>query len=957
MMKYLFYSSLFILSVLSYSCTNKVETTYPNIITDLSSPSTSIHQIDVLRYEQKYEEAAKRYQAILTDKTLTEAAIIYVLNQLTYCKLLINQEEEVGNLLAKTEAKLAALNYPAELIRDFYYNKSRFLLLEFERDSAVYYGHKSLNAARQFYPLGHLKTAQNLTLLSLIHVYDGNLTDSIHYYALQSNDAFLSHPELAPYDWENDYAQAYSSLLNRAHERGAYLCKSALQKMEQKKIANDWLKGRCLNLLAKMLKKQADRLSSIKNEEIHNDKMELYSQADSLFHSAIALSESHTDSIGFYQDWIINRIRFSDSSYFFSALQTFESAFSEHATIFPYYYRLLGYYYRVKQPQKAINFYLKFLNEVEKETDIDYKLLAEAYYILKATYYRQGDFSKAIYYEKKSFLLYGCCDKDWDIYDPQTVNKLNRTQKYCYSGSGNFASILMEKYEQEGHKADLDLANTHFDFIEQNIFNTFLRQDEDAFLTFQFEAGNWIFSKAITAAYEGWLKYKEDSWKMRIFRFMEHTKSYLLYRDMLKKETTTATAHTLMDSIRITQGKVNSLLYQQNNTKKDDSNLFNQNSINQLLSLEQKRSSKIAAFQSKRLQGLSSITSLQKKMAEKQGLLNYSIVGNKCYGLYIDRDTSIVFEHLSKGNALKEQLQTFKQSIASVTRLDMSVYQHYLESATYLYQALIQPIEQQLNQIKQLVIIPDPSFDQIPFEAFLSNYPKEENTKFNTFPYLLKKVEIIYSTSWKVFQYNQSRINSDFSKQSIGFWTTPSLSSSNNLAQIEQAIALGFKHNYTIFNQPTGGKHHFLNQHTKYDVLHLLLHAKSSKVDRYENSIQFGNEEGDLLYGFELYDQQLNAKLLVLASCESAAGSTHRGEGTFSLTRSFQQAGIPQVIAAQYLIPQVTTSILLSKFYQNLSEGMPASTAFHKAKLAYLATNPKQRYAYPHFWAGLILYN
>lgn len=956
-MKYLFYIILFTLSIINYSCSSKVDKSYPNTVIEITPSNRSLQPIDILRYEQKFEEAAQRYQAILADKTLSKEATIYALNQLTYCKLLTNQKENVASLLTKTEAKLTASNYPKELVGDFYYNKSRFLLLSFERDSAAYYAHQSLNAARQLYPLGHLKTAQSLTLLALIHTYYGNLTDSIHYYALQSNDVFLSHPELHPYSWENDYVQAHSSLLNRAHERGAYLCKSALQKMEQKNIANNWLKGHCLNLLAKMLKKQADALYYIKNKQTHKDRMELYSQADSLFQVAITLGESHGDSIDFYQAWIINRIRFADSSYFFSALQTFENAFSERATISPYYNRLLGYYYQVNQPQKAIDFYLKFLNQVEKETDFDYRLLAEAYFVLRLIYRDQEDFSKVGYYAKKSFQLYGCCDNDWNIYDSQAVNQLSRTRRYCYTTSGQFANILMEKYRKEGYAEDLELANTHFDFIEQNIFNTFLKQDEDAFLTFQLEAGNRVFLKAIDAAYEGWLKYKDDSWKMRVFRFMEHTKSYLLYRDMLKEEKTKTASHTLIDSIRILQGKVNSLLYQLNSTDKDESSLLNQNSVNQLLSLEQRRSNKIATFQAEGLQALSSIANLQKKIAEKQGVINYSIVGNKCYGLYMDKDTSLVFEYISKENALMKHLDTFKQSVTSVSRLDKTVYQDYLASATYLYQALIQPIEQRFNQIQQLVIIPDPSFDQIPFEAFLSNYPKEETTKFNTLPYLLKKVEIAYATSWKVFQYNQARINAHFSKQSIGFWTIPSLSDNNNLAQIEQAIALGFKHNYKVFNQNRGGKQNFLNHHARYDVLHLLLHARSSKIDRYENSIQFGHEDADLLYGFELYGQQLKAKLLVLASCESAAGSTRRGEGTFSLTRSFQKAGIPQVIAAQYLIPQVTTSRLLSKFYQNLSEGMTASTALHKAKLNYLATNPKQRYAYPHFWAGLVLYN
>ena len=109
--------------------------------------------------------------------------------------------------------------------------------------------------------------------------------------------------------------------------------------------------------------------------------------------------------------------------------------------------------------------------------------------------------------------------------------------------------------------------------------------------------------------------------------------------------------------------------------------------------------------------------------------------------------------------------------------------------------------------------------------------------------------------------------------------------------------------------------------------------------------------------GFELYKEKFQAKLAVLASCESATGAPQSGEGTFSLARSFIQSGIPEIVAAQFLIPQTTTGPLLSYFYQHLGNGYGTAASLHRAKIDFLKHTTKERHAYPRFWAGMVVFN
>ena len=160
-----------------------------------------------------------------------------------------------------------------------------------------------------------------------------------------------------------------------------------------------------------------------------------------------------------------------------------------------------------------------------------------------------------------------------------------------------------------------------------------------------------------------------------------------------------------------------------------------------------------------------------------------------------------------------------------------------------------------------------------------------------------------------------------------------------------------------MFNQKKKGKVLFLEKHQQFDILHLLLHANSSRTNRYDHLINFGKNVEDIVYGFELYEQKFRSNLLVLSSCESAAGTPQIGEGTFSLARSFINAGIPEVIAAQFLIPQTTTAVLMQNFYRHLENEKNAINAMHQAKIDYINNAKKERHAYPRFWVGMVVLN
>ena len=144
-----------------------------------------------------------------------------------------------------------------------------------------------------------------------------------------------------------------------------------------------------------------------------------------------------------------------------------------------------------------------------------------------------------------------------------------------------------------------------------------------------------------------------------------------------------------------------------------------------------------------------------------------------------------------------------------------------------------------------------------------------------------------------------------------------------------------------------------LEQANNYGVLHLSTHASSGTFLMPAN-IDFVD---DKLFLNELYSLNLNTNLVVLSACETGIGKLNKGEGSMSLARGFQYAGIENLIFSLWKINDLSTSQLMTYFYKNYSANQSAFVANHKAKVAYLKdkaiSNTKKS---PYYWSAFVYY-
>ena len=102
--------------------------------------------------------------------------------------------------------------------------------------------------------------------------------------------------------------------------------------------------------------------------------------------------------------------------------------------------------------------------------------------------------------------------------------------------------------------------------------------------------------------------------------------------------------------------------------------------------------------------------------------------------------------------------------------------------------------------------------------------------------------------------------------------------------------------------------------------------------------------------------------MVVLSACETALGKEVAGEGIVGLTRAFQYAGTPTVLASLWRVADQPTAVLMTRFYAGLKDGLPKDEALRQAQLGFIRgpivigedTEAVERdLSHPFYWGGV----
>ncbi len=108
-----------------------------------------------------------------------------------------------------------------------------------------------------------------------------------------------------------------------------------------------------------------------------------------------------------------------------------------------------------------------------------------------------------------------------------------------------------------------------------------------------------------------------------------------------------------------------------------------------------------------------------------------------------------------------------------------------------------------------------------------------------------------------------------------------------------------------------------------------------------------------VLTALEVLDLNLaGTRLVVLSACETGLGEIHDGEGVYGLRRSFQEAGVAEVVSSLWEVSDAGTQALMTDFYDRILAGQPAREALRETQLEMLDS---PEWGYPYVWSAFMV--
>jgi len=300
-------------------------------------------------------------------------------------------------------------------------------------------------------------------------------------------------------------------------------------------------------------------------------------------------------------------------------------------------------------------------------------------------------------------------------------------------------------------------------------------------------------------------------------------------------------------------------------------------------------------------------------------------------------------------------------------------FKDYQQVGNDLYKILIEPVRSYLIS-RNLLISPDNFLSYLPFETILSDKYTGESILYRKLDYLMNDFNISYAYSatlmkevvtrdirgrnklaaFSPFYGSDINLDSLFSKRRQGRGFLYDLPYARQEAEFVAGISKG-----SLFLNDKAKESVFKSVADSYNIIHLAMHTFLSDQHPMNSAMIFSQVDDDpedgLLYTYEVYGVQLNAKMVVLSSCNTGTGILSTGEGILSLARGFLYSGSQSVVMSMWEIEDKSGTEIINRFYRNLKKGNNKSTALRKSRTSYLK-NASQLKSHPYFWATLVVY-
>ena len=288
----------------------------------------------------------------------------------------------------------------------------------------------------------------------------------------------------------------------------------------------------------------------------------------------------------------------------------------------------------------------------------------------------------------------------------------------------------------------------------------------------------------------------------------------------------------------------------------------------------------------------------------------------------------------------------------------------------FLYNVLISPIYADIKQ-KELIIIPDKLFFQLPFELLVLDNGK----------YLVEEKNITYAPSLKIFKYlnnikkeknenfilafggvdynypdNDYLVNTFNLNREAAVYLPATLEEVEHIAEISPRSKLLIGEDASEKQLKKMSKSGEL---LKYDIIHFATHANINKVNPELSNILLSYDKGEdgILTIDEILNLKINSDLINLSACSTGEGKIYSGEGVIGFMHAFILAGNNNFILSLWPIADHSTSIFMKRFYDlTITNSLSYSDAINQTKNEFIRGEHGDKYRAPFYWAPFVYF-
>jgi len=656
--------------------------------------------------------------------------------------------------------------------------------------------------------------------------------------------------------------------------------------------------------------------------------------------------------------------------YFDKALQLKLDLYgTHHMEIVNTYGQISDFYLKNQEYELAREAIFKAMDIAKDVMPAKHKLTGENYYFLAEYYAKTGRLEESLKASQKGLIALVPSFEDEKIMaNPElvdvisTITLLDVCIRKCIT--------LSELYEQNKNQ---DILNVAFNTVKVTdkaldiLRNEYQTPDSKELLLLRSKG---FYENAISIALKLNDLTKEEEYLREAFRYIEKSKSILLFENMKSKME--YTYFNLPDSLGIEEQSLSRAIdfYKEkifeasnnNDTTKlaHYENVFFQKKRDYDLLLNVLKAEYPDYYSINHDISTVTLEEVRNQLDDESVMIEFFYGEKHIYALAITRN-QISPVIIPNSKELKNLVMGITRDIGE-RKFDPKAYHQ-------MYKMLIKPLESNFTNATHLTVVPDGPLHYVPFEIFITSDMDAATKEYLVHRYT---INYLHSLSLPEIYKNQGStyisylgISPEYNKAGNPLLASRSArdiqigEALEKLPMAEQEIkkSASIWNGESLYNE-NATEENFKKYARDAGIIHIASHAIIDDEDPMNSKLVFSSgedmQEDGLLHTYELYNMQLNAQLACLSACNTGFGQIKSGEGVVSLAKGFFYAGVPNVLMSLWSVPDRSTSEIITYFYEELKKGAGKSDALRNAKLKYLESADANT-SNPYYWAAFTM--